>query len=230
MCNIIKTKRIIDFEDSLIGELNEILTIGVQIKDGENDSKNFEDFKNKIEWLITKRKLSISQLHNSYFAYKTKRSMNFYVPSSGKTTTVLSTFFVLKKIDFCVNNLVVIGPKNCFKSWIDEYFECTGTKPLYITSEDVKKKHFDLRESYLKRMFREKECIFLNYEFVNKHKNSLVNIVNEKTFLVYDEVHKIKRKMVFELMQYLKYQKKQYLKLHLQECQYQMDFKICIIF
>ena len=51
--------------------------------------------------------------------------MNFSVPGSGKTASILGAFEYLSSLEEqdsnYVDKLLVIGPINCFKSWKDEY-------------------------------------------------------------------------------------------------------------
>jgi len=104
----------------------ELAKLGSKIKDKDLILNNLEfiNFCKNTNSLL-KRDLREAQSIAAYHIVKMRRSMNFSVPGSGKTASVLAAFEYLNSLDEndinYVDKLLVIGPINCFKSWQDEY-------------------------------------------------------------------------------------------------------------
>ena len=75
------------------------------------------------------RILRDKQAWDSFFMCTMKRSANFSVPGSGKTSSALGVYSYLEQIGL-INKIVMIGPKNSFSSWEDEFINCFGTKKV----------------------------------------------------------------------------------------------------
>ena len=140
------------------------------------------------------RPLREQQMWDSFFMCTMKRDVNFSVPGSGKTASVLGVFAYLKA-KALVDKIVMIGPKNSFGSWKDEFTACFGDKqPLklfdihsgaYTTSEQ--KKGAILFETGGKNL------LLFNYEGIGSYRRELKSIIDNKTMVVMDEVHKVKK-------------------------------------
>lgn len=193
--------------------LIELKDKGLQIKE-EKESHSYLDFINVIKKEIS-RTLTKHQLKNSYFHYKMKSSANFSLPGSGKTSTIYSTYSYLKYINE-VNKILIVGPKNSYHAWKNEYKCCFNNKPYIFTIEDLNGKTFKdflKNKEKLKNWLQNYDIFFFGYEsLLNKDNlNNLFEILDEKTYLVIDESHKIKNsnsqrfKSCFELSKNIKY-------------------------
>ena len=168
--------------------------LGVEIKN--KDSKlqiEYNEFKLIVDANL-ERSLRDKQMWDAFFMTSMKKSGNFSVPGSGKTSSVYGMFAFLKHKDI-VNKLVVICPKNAFGPWIDEFSACFGSKEsltLYnIQSVEAKTKL--QKKNSIKFDTSNSNLILFNYECTKNYVNEISSIIDEKTLLVYDEVHKVKR-------------------------------------
>lgn len=165
--------------------------VGLEIKKRTNKVyKEFSEYREIVDKSMN-RKLREEQAWDSFYMCTMKKSANFSVPGSGKTSSALGVYTYLEEIGL-VDKIVMIGPKNSFSSWEDEFFACYGEKKSlklfniqdYNSLND--KKNAVIYETCEKNLllFNYESLVSLNYE-VNK-------IINEKTLLIYDEVHKVK--------------------------------------
>lgn len=166
--------------------------VGNDIKKKEKSVKaQFISFKDTVD-KIMKRKLNNEQLWNAFYLTTMKKASNFSVPGSGKTATVLGMFAYLKEKDI-IDKIIMIGPKNSFGSWIDEYNACFYTHSnFYLNIHDSDIKDTQQRRTALEYNSGNKSLILVNYESVPSLVESLQSIIDDRTLLVFDEVHKIK--------------------------------------
>lgn len=171
-------------------EIDKRKNLGIAIKHKDlivhNDFNRFKDVVN----LNMVRKLREPQMWDAYHIYSMKKSANFSVPGSGKTSIVLGAFAYLSHYNF-VDKIVMIGPKNSFMTWKNEFLECFGDKKS-LNFLDIQDDADFSKKYLLKYKSNEKNLILINYESVPNLVEQLKNIINEKTFLVFDEVHRIK--------------------------------------
>ena len=114
---VLQTKSIDSFIEKYTLDIDVLKVEGMRIKAQDYfNSNHFYEMKDKINKTI-KRSLRDPQIKSADHIISMKRSMNFSVPGSGKTATVLGAFSYLKSLKK-VSKLLVIGPKNCFKSWV----------------------------------------------------------------------------------------------------------------
>ena len=107
--------------------INRRANIGLAIKRQSDEILDkYHEYKSVVDRLMV-RKLREKQAWDSFFMFTMRKSANFSVPGSGKTSSVLGVYSYLNSRDL-VDKIVVIGPKNSFGSWIDEYYNCFGTK------------------------------------------------------------------------------------------------------
>lgn len=174
--------------------ISERSKVGLQIK--QHDSQvvpQFSEYKKVVDNEMT-RPLRNQQMWDSFFMCTMKRDANFSVPGSGKTASVLGVFAYLRAKGF-VNKIVMIGPKNSFGSWQDEFIACFRDKiPLRLfnihsgayTSGDMKKRAILFETGG-------KNLLLFNYEGIGGYRNELKSIIDSKTMVVMDEVHKVKK-------------------------------------
>ena len=169
---------------------------GIEIKDKDYiNSDDFSKIKNGINSVV-KRPLVDQQIIAASHIINIQRSLNFSVPGSGKTASVLGAFEYLNSLPKYdkrhVDKLLVIGPVNCSKSWRDEYefvsYETSNHKPLNIIGSG---RTFE-KAQILEHDFPSSRLIIINYESVISLKDELDKLVDEKTFIVFDEIHRIK--------------------------------------
>ena len=120
----------------------------------------------------------------------------FSVPGSGKTTTVLAAFELLKNTSDekkRVDKLLVVGPLSSFYSWRNEFNECYNREPKVLeikggtTIEEV--------ENRLLRTFVEEDIIISSYGSLDSKKDVLIDFLKRnKVMVVLDEAHRIKKR------------------------------------
>ncbi len=137
--------------------------------------------------------LKEKQFENAYHHFAMKSSMDFSVPGTGKTYIAYGLFSYLyssynKNQD--VNRLVVFGPLNCFRAWKEECSAIFGYKHNFSIF-DITEFHKDCE----KQLEKYKYNVYLfNYDFLTDSKIKIIakEIINDKTMIVFDEIHKLK--------------------------------------
>lgn len=140
------------------------------------------------------RKLREQQMADAFFMYAMTKAGNFSVPGSGKTSSVLGVYRFLKENDV-VDRILMIGPKNSFGSWIDEFRVCfAGIEELrcFNIQNTGYTKTSDKRRAL---QYNSGDCnlLLFNYECLGTYENELKAIAGKRTLLVFDEVHKVKK-------------------------------------
>ncbi|NLK97033.1 MAG: DEAD/DEAH box helicase [Epulopiscium sp.] len=195
-------------------KINASYNAGLMIEDAETEANKFLEFSKKAlqirnnEILLSdleefigildedrfKRTLKPFQLLAAYHLAFSQNACNFSVPGSGKTTTVLAAYELLKnttdkmkKID----KLMVIGPLSSFFAWKNEFKECYKREPKVleikagITIEYI--------EERLLRSVVEEDIIIASYGSIDSRKDILKRFLKDNpTMLVLDEAHRIK--------------------------------------
>ncbi|HGZ9093742.1 TPA: SNF2-related protein, partial [Staphylococcus aureus] len=164
---------------------------GLTIK--ENDSRwqeELSNFNNVINQEIT-RPLKPIQVRASFYLATMKRAANFSVPGSGKTAMMYGTFaFLSSEIKRKVDKLIVISPINAFEAWRSEFIEVFQDKRELHFMNLRDKKYNDLGK--VRTDWGSANVIVLNFEAIQKYVGVLNELINDKTMIVYDEVHRIK--------------------------------------
>lgn len=178
-------------------DYTELAKIGEEIKsDNFLSSKDFEKYKNNINACLN-RPLKDKQVQAAIHIIELSRSLNFSVPGSGKTATVLGAFEYLSSLcssaENYVDKLIIIGPINCAKSWKDEYSIVSkyayDRAPLNLIYDD----RINEKIEVLAHDFKTQRVIIINYELLPKLEDTLINLLDKKTMVVFDEIHRIKK-------------------------------------
>ena len=168
-------------------------SLGTAIKNKSQLVKDaFDEFKDVVN-RYTVRKLREPQLWDSFHIAEMKRAANFSVPGSGKTSIVYGAFAYLFDKNQ-VDKIVMIGTINSFLAWKNEFVLNFGSN-IKLSVFDYQLSHYrNPQERYDGIINDSKNCnlILFNYESVTKNEDALRSIVNQKTLLVFDEVHRIK--------------------------------------
>ena len=162
--------------------------IGSSIKEKKEEIIfEYEEYKAEVTRL-TARELKESQMWDSFFLYKMKRSSNFSVPGAGKTATVLGAYAYLKSKNK-IDRIVVIAPKNAIDSWKNEFQIILHEKLDLITPHDSDS---ESRNRIRYGDIDGKNMIFVNYESMKRFDQNYDKFINDRTLLVFDEVHRSK--------------------------------------
>ena len=153
----------------------------------------FESYRSIVDGEMA-RKLRERQMWDSFFMCAMQKSANFSVPGSGKTASVLGTYAYLRNKGL-VKRILVICPKNAFGSWIDEFSVCfAGIEPPRVLNiHSPAYKNTKQRNAALQYDSGRSNLILVNYESVGGVLDSLVQLLEKQTLLIFDEVHKVKR-------------------------------------
>ena len=173
--------------------IKERSNIGILIKKHSSDVvQRFELYKEVVNNELY-RPLREQQMWDSFFMCTMKKSSNFSVPGSGKTASVYGMYAYLKHIGK-IKKIVMIGPKNSFGSWIDEFNACFGSKQELKVLNIQSEKYHNLDDKKYAIMFEsgDKNLLLFNYEGVGSYLDELRRIIDGETLLVMDEVHKVK--------------------------------------
>lgn len=191
-----QTYKLSKFLDLHVRDYEKFKIIGSKIKNVNYiNSEEFAKIKLKINSVVKRPLVNIQVVAASHII-NMERSLNFSVPGSGKTATVLGAFEYLNSLPSYdkryVDKLLVIGPVNCSKSWRDEYNavsnEAIHHEPLNIIGGGDR---YD-KAQILRHDYPTSRLILINYESVLTLKDELLELVDDKTMIVFDEIHRIK--------------------------------------
>jgi len=136
------------------------------------------------------RPLKEKQVQASFYLAMMKKAANFSVPGAGKTAMMYGAFAYLSAPELAeVNRMFVLCPINAFEAWRSEFVEVFG---------DKRKLHFMNLKDYkdigsIRRDWGVANVIVMNYEALQGWKLSAINsLIDEKTMIVFDEVHRVK--------------------------------------
>lgn len=187
------SKRLKDFIEARNLYIEKRASLGIELKtDATRLQERYLKFKAIVESKMV-RKLRDKQMQDAFFMFAMSRSANFSVPGSGKTSSALAVYAFLKANDL-VKRIVMIGPKNAFGSWIDEFVACFGQneKLYYFSIQDPRWKNISERKFVLKYDIEKYNLLLFNYESVENYIDELSHIISNQSLLVFDEVHKVK--------------------------------------
>ena len=136
------------------------------------------------------RPLKPQQLQASFYLATMKRAANFSVPGAGKTAMTYGAFAYLSSNTINeVDKVLVISPLNAFEAWRTEFIEVFGDKrDLHFMNLKDYDNPGDIRTNW-----GIANVIVINYESLSGWKLSVINgLIDTKTMMVFDEVHRIK--------------------------------------
>lgn len=165
---------------------------GLTIKDDDPRWRHeFDNFKAVVSQEIT-RPLKPEQEKASFFMTVMKRAANFSVPGAGKTAMMYGTFAYLssQRVNE-VDKLLVVSPLNAFAAWRTEFEAVFGPKRKlhYLNMRDKK---YNNNVGAIKHDWVQADVITINYESLQSKLNIINNLLDSKTMLVFDEVHRVK--------------------------------------
>lgn len=163
---------------------------GLTIKDyDERWKEELAEFQAVLNQEIT-RPLKEQQVQASFFLAMMKRAANFSVPGAGKTAMMYGAFAYLSAPEINeVDKVIVVSPLNAFEAWRTEFEEVFGEK-RDLQYMNLKNYHDsgDIRTEW-----GIANVIVINYESLASWKLDVMNeLIDEKTMIVFDEVHRIK--------------------------------------
>lgn len=187
---VVISSSIYDFIESSKFEINEIYKRGIALKNRDEMFLNsFGTFKEIISEEVD-RQLRPIQEWVSYYMTTMKRVANFSVPGSGKTAMLYGTFAYLSSESINeVDRIIMIGPKNAFKSWKDEFKKVFGDK-RELNVLDIHSSEF--RKEMLSKNVNQYNLLLFNYESLNSFSDELERLIDSRTMIIFDEVHKVK--------------------------------------
>lgn len=159
----------------------------------ETKVENFESFSAIVQQEVS-RPLYDLHLRAAYYEYEMMKAANFSVPGAGKTAMLLGVFAYLNRPETQENEkierILVISPINAFDSWRREFKAVFGDKKPLI-SIDAQNKEF---KDQLQTDWGISNLILVNYESLPSVTEQLKHVLelDNKTLLVFDEVHRIK--------------------------------------
>lgn len=169
--------------------INEQRQAGLMIKNFDPRWKDDVDEFQRIVNEEVVRPLLPQQIQSSFYLMKMRRAANFSVPGAGKTAMTYGAYAYLssQQIDE-VDRLLVISPINAFEAWRSEYEVIFGAKRElhYLNIKETDNR--DLALAYSKS-----NVAVLNYESLSFERLNILNrLIDERTMIVFDEVHRIK--------------------------------------
>lgn len=139
------------------------------------------------------RQLRDKQMWDSFFMCTMKKSSNFSVPGSGKTASVLGVYAYLQTKGR-VKRILMVGPKNSFGTWVDEFKCCFGTKQQVklFSIQDTSYRSTKEKQQAILYDTGNKNLLLFNYESLGTYLAEIKKLIDAETLLVFDEVHKVK--------------------------------------
>lgn len=211
--NVIMSSKLLNYIDTKNIYIDKRNKLGTDIKNKEDYLiEKFNEFEEILD-VEMERKLRPQQLWDAFHIACMIKSANFSVPGAGKTSIVYGAYAYLncKKINK-VNKIIMIGPKNSFLAWKEEFVENFGMKKeLKLFNIHDKETFSGDKIKHLRLNSGKNNLILVNYEALPKLKEILEEIIDDKTMLVFDEVHKIKgitgvrAKVAIEISKNVKY-------------------------
>ena len=187
------TRRLMEFIDQREMYIEERHKVGLAIKNHSEEVKgHFAAYKAIVDDAFS-RPLREQQMWDSFFLCSMKKASNFSVPGSGKTASVLGVYAYLRAKGL-VDRIIMVGPKNSFGSWKDEFELCFGDKlPLRVFNiQDERYKSIKERKTALLFESGDANLVLLNYECLRTYMDEVKRLMDHRALLVFDEVHKVK--------------------------------------
>lgn len=165
---------------------------GLTIKNRDSRwQPEFNAFKKIVDKEIA-RPLKPEQERASFFLAMMKKAANFSVPGAGKTAMLYGTFAYLSSPAINqVDKLLVVSPLNAFAAWRTEFTAVFGAKRklYYLNLRDPRLIN---DQGAIKRAWSRADVITINYESLKGNLRVINELLDSRTMLVFDEVHRIK--------------------------------------
>lgn len=187
------TQRLRDYIASREMFIEKRAYVGLSIKNQEpNVRAQFTEYKAVVECALN-RQLRDKQMWDSFFMCTMKKSSNFSVPGSGKTASVLGVYAYLHARGM-IKKIVMVGPKNSFGSWVDEFKVCFETKQQLqlFNIQDPSYRSTKEKQQAILYDTGNKNLLLFNYESLGTYLTEIKKLIDAETLLVFDEVHKVK--------------------------------------
>ncbi|TDM07714.1 SNF2-related protein [Macrococcus lamae] len=191
----IVSPEVINFINQNKYSIEEYRKTGLTLKNkDERWTQDFITFSNVVNEAID-RPLLKRQLESAFYMMTQKRAANFSVPGAGKTAMILGVFAYLnsKHMKNPMKRMLVICPKNAFKSWKDEFKLVFGSKKslylLNVQDEKIRENLLDFEIEWFQA-----NLILVNYESLKRYRESIIKCLrfDANTMLIFDEVHRVK--------------------------------------
>ncbi|WP_027087962.1 SNF2-related protein [Cohnella panacarvi] len=187
------TQRLRDYITSREMYIEKRANVGLSIKNQDPIVQaQFAEYKTVVDCAFY-RQLRDKQMWDSFFMCTMKKSGNFSVPGSGKTASVLGVYAYLKTKGL-VKRVVIVGPKNAFGSWVDEFKACFDTKQQVqlFSIQDLGYRSTKEKQQAILYDTGNKNLLLFNYESLGTYLTEIKKLIDAETLLVFDEVHKVK--------------------------------------
>ena len=168
--------------------------LGIELKNQEEKlTAHYHEFEETVNKCL-ERKLREKQMWDSFFMTTMKKSCNFSVPGSGKTSAVYGMYAFLKDKGLA-SRIVVVCPKNAFGPWVDEFSSCFGAKQelCLFNVHDPSISTAAKKKAAIKYEAGSANLLLFNYECIKSLEREISSLIDDRTILVFDEVHKVKR-------------------------------------
>lgn len=154
--------------------------------------ETFEEFVKVVQSEV-ERPLYDLHLRAAYYKYEMSKAANFSVPGAGKTAMTLGVFAFLNREhtqeNEKVERMLVISPISAFESWKQEFKAVFGAKKRLYSIDSQNSNNF---EDELNLKWGISNLVLVNYESLPKYSSQLKQLLEPRTMLVFDEVHRVK--------------------------------------
>ena len=152
----------------------------------------FSEFSKIVQSEVSRPLLGL-HLRSAFYEYEMARSGNFSVPGAGKTAMILGVFAYLNRqgvqSNERIDRLLVVSPINAFDSWRREFRAVFGENKELKSIDTQSCRDFEYQ---LNVSWGASNLVLVNYEALPAYANQLKQIIDDRTMLVFDEVHRIK--------------------------------------
>lgn len=189
----VQTQRLLEYIDARNIYIRQRAKLGIELKtDDTNLQDKYLEFKRIVDDAMI-RPLREKQMKDAFFMYAMAKSGNFSVPGSGKTASALGVYAFMQDKGI-IDRIVMIGPKNSFESWNNEFVNTFGDKKILnaFSIQDKELSSKQKKKSELVYNNNSYNLFLFNYESLGSYVEELKKIVSRRTLLIFDEVHKVK--------------------------------------
>ncbi|AYV35368.1 helicase [Erysipelothrix rhusiopathiae] len=171
--------------------INEHQIAGRTIKNFDQRwSEEIDYFKSVLNEEIS-RPLVDQQIQASFYLAMMKRAANFSVPGAGKTAMMYGSFAYLSSNEINdVDKILIVCPLNAFEAWQSEFLKVFGDKKelRFLNLRNKKYNNF----GNIRLDWGTSNVIVINYESLEPRINILNELIDARTMIVFDEVHRVK--------------------------------------